>query len=528
MSETVAESEERATGVLPANAFRSALLLALIFGAIKFSLHLFANLWKTHLGWGYFRDEPYYILCGRYLDWGYVDHGPIVALQARMAEMLFGKSPTGIRMFVSLAGGVKVSLCGLLAWQLGARRIGQAIAMSAALVCGIFLAIDSFLSMNAFEPVFWTAVVIAVMCILQRGGMQWWILLGVAAGLGCENKPSMVFFLGAVILGLLVTPQRRILWTKGMLAAVAITTLLALPNLLWQMHHHWATLEFLRNVKADHRYTTPSILAFLITQAVIIVPVSLPIAGAGLLWLILAKRSSPYRFLGFTYIFFLLIMMVFREAGKEYYLAAVYPLLLAAGGAAYEEYAVGRRRWLLPTYFVLTVLSGVIEIPFLLTTITPQQWIAAESFLHVRRASSIRYKPLPDFLAMDFGWQELTDQVTQVYQSLSPEDRARAGICTMDYGTAAAINFLGEGRGLPFAISGHNNFYLWGPHGETGAVMIDVSIESRETLLREYRTVEVIAPMYHPYALRWGYVIYLCRDRKVPLTEDWASKKHYF
>lgn len=67
------------------------LKLSLLFALIKLVLHIADNLLQSHLGWGYFTDEFYYILCGERLDWGYVDHGPIVALQARLAVLLFGK-----------------------------------------------------------------------------------------------------------------------------------------------------------------------------------------------------------------------------------------------------------------------------------------------------------------------------------------------------------------------------------------------------------------------------------------------------
>ncbi len=63
----------------------AAIRLALIFAAIKLALHVVANLWEAHIGYGYFRDELYYLICGRHLAWGYVDHGPIVALQAGSA-----------------------------------------------------------------------------------------------------------------------------------------------------------------------------------------------------------------------------------------------------------------------------------------------------------------------------------------------------------------------------------------------------------------------------------------------------------
>jgi 4-amino-4-deoxy-L-arabinose transferase-like glycosyltransferase len=67
------------------------------------------------------------------MAWGYVDMPPLTALQARLAEMLFGLSPAGVRIFSFLAAGVNVGLAGLLAWQLGGRRITQLLAMTAVL-----------------------------------------------------------------------------------------------------------------------------------------------------------------------------------------------------------------------------------------------------------------------------------------------------------------------------------------------------------------------------------------------------------
>lgn len=38
--------------------------------------------------YGYFRDELYFLDCGRHLDWGYVDHAPMIGLVARFALLL--------------------------------------------------------------------------------------------------------------------------------------------------------------------------------------------------------------------------------------------------------------------------------------------------------------------------------------------------------------------------------------------------------------------------------------------------------
>ena len=98
---------------------QSATRLALLFAAIKLLLHIATNVWEAHIGYGYFRDELYYIICGRNLAWGYVDHGPGVALQAKLSLAIFGKSLAGIRMLSAVAGAGRVFVTGILAWSLG-------------------------------------------------------------------------------------------------------------------------------------------------------------------------------------------------------------------------------------------------------------------------------------------------------------------------------------------------------------------------------------------------------------------------
>jgi hypothetical protein len=122
----------KTTVVRPVNAeLRDALRVAAAFGAFLVLFHVALTLWVRHEGYGYFRDEMYYLICGRHLTWGYVDHGPLVAVQARLAETLFGKSLVGLRMFAAIGGGMRVFLTGILAWALGGRRAAQVLAMIA-------------------------------------------------------------------------------------------------------------------------------------------------------------------------------------------------------------------------------------------------------------------------------------------------------------------------------------------------------------------------------------------------------------
>lgn len=429
-------------------------------------------------------------------------------------------------MLAAIAGAVKLVLTGILAWQLGAGRRGQLMALAAVLLSAQFLSVDSFLTMNAFEPVFWMTALIAVLQIARTGGQagsdRWWILLGVAAGIGCENKPSMVFFLVALLMGLAMTQERRILRSKGFLLAIALTVVLASPYLLWNISHGWATFHFLRNETVSRR---SSIKMFLPLQALQVGFVAIPMLAAGLLWLLRAKSAVRFRFLGWTYLFFLFIMMALRS--KNYYLGPIYPLLFAAGGVAFERYmAAHRKSWLVPICLAQMFTLEMLSLPMILPAVSPDQWLSIAALKNLGRPGH-EGSHFTQFYALRFGWQELTDDVTRIYEGLPAAEKAQAGIICVDWNTASAIDFLSEGRGLPFAISGHNNFFLWGPHGETGAVMIVITRQTRDELLNEYARVEKVGSMHDPYALDWHTQIYLCHGRKQPFSQDWQSLKHY-
>ena len=143
------------SSVLPIQSCKAQCGWRLSFAAVKLALHVAANLWEAHIGYGYFRDEFYYILCGRNLAWGYVDHGPGVAVQAKLSLLLFGKSLAGLRFLSALGGAGRVFLTGMLAWSMGGRRPAQALAMIGVLVAPQYLGTDSFLSMNSYESLFW-------------------------------------------------------------------------------------------------------------------------------------------------------------------------------------------------------------------------------------------------------------------------------------------------------------------------------------------------------------------------------------
>jgi hypothetical protein len=507
---------------------RHALQLAAVFALVKLALQVGLTVYTTHLGYGYFRDEFYYIICGRFLDWGYVDQSPMVALQARLATILFGKSLVGLRLFSAMAGAARVFLTGLIAWSLGGRRAAQFLAMLCVIIAPCYIGGDGYLSMNSFESIFWMGCILTLALIACGASPKWWLMVGLLGGLGLENKPSMTFFLVALVLGLLVTPQRKLMASRWFAGAIALTILLALPNLLWQFRHHWPTWEFLTNGKIEHKSVVVSPVAFILEQILTLHPLNVLVWGTGLVWLLVSPRARNFRWIGATYLFFLAIMIALHA--KDYYLVPIYPMLFAAGALAWEGTTTPSpaRPWRIGALATALVVTAAIILPMASPILAPEQWIRYTQALHLTSKSQEKYAtgPLPQFYADRFGWQEMVDQVTHIYDSLPAADKAKVGIYCSNYGEASAVNFLGHG--LPFAVSGHNNYFLWGPHGYSGEVMIVISGDSVESLREYYSDVQIVGEMNHPYSMSFEHrYIFLVRGRKQNLTEIWPDRKHY-
>lgn len=504
--------------------------LCLAFAAIKLAIEFVGNVVAQHFGYGIFRDEMYYLICGRHLAWGYVDQAPMVALQARVAKILFGFHHLALfRLFSALAGAAKVFLTGVLVWQMGGKRMAQMLAMIAVLIAPVYLGIDSFLSMNSFEPMFWMGCLIAIILIVRGGSPRWWILFGVLGGLGVLNKPDIAFFLVALLVALLLTPQRRILWNRWTLAAVALIVLIALPYLLWQIHHQWPTLEWLNNVNHSGKNVKLGPLAFLGAQIQMLNPISIFLLLPGLIWLFVAKSAREFRWIGIMYLVLLAIMIHFYA--KDYYVAPVYPVLFAAGALAWQQTFSSSRKtaWLLPAWCVAMAVLGAITLPMAIPVLPPYTLIRYTKALHLKSGNTETAKtgPLPQFYADRFGWHGLVAEVAQIYRSLSPTEQSKVGIFCENYGEASAINLFGPKYGLPTAISGHQNYFYWGPHGYTGQLLIVVG-QRKQDPEKYCSSVEQVGATDNPLAMPYeNGPIYLCRGGRIPLAKYWPHVKNW-
>lgn len=222
--------------------------IAWILGAFAFLLQM-----ATNGRYGYFRDELYYLACSDHLAFGYVDLAPLIAWLARGSRMIFGDSIHAIRLLPALAFGAEVALAGFLTRELGGRKWAIFLACVCVLLAPVILGNGTRLAMNPVEPLFWMGCLYVLLVALNRQQPALLPYCGVLLGFGLLNKHSTVFFLGALVVGLALTPERHIFASKWFWARAVIAFLIALPNAVWQYAHHFPTLEDLRNVKATHK-----------------------------------------------------------------------------------------------------------------------------------------------------------------------------------------------------------------------------------------------------------------------------------
>lgn len=505
--------------------FRGAWALAGGLGFLLFFIHMLAS-----GRYGYFVDELYYLACSRHLDWGYVDQAPLIAVITRFERATLGDSLHALRFLPALAAGLKVLLAGWIARELGARRYAIALACVAVMAAPIYLGLDSILTMNGFEPCFWMGMALIALKIFHGGSPTLWLLFGVVAGIGLQNKHSTLFFGFGLFLGLLFTKQRRQfrdpwIWLGGLIAA-----LIFLPNLLWEVHRHFPTIELLRNVQASGRNTATGWLGFLASQLLLLHPLAAPLWIAGIVFLFRDRQGKGWGVLAWAYVVLMLCMLLLD--GRIYYPAPAYPMLFAAGAVAFQEWVERRGwNWLKPAYVAALAVTAVALAPFTyFPMLSVEQYIAYSRFLHFAppKIENHRQGPLPQIYADQFGWKEMAQVVADAYFRLPPEERKDCAIFGQNYGQAGAIDFFGAKMGLPPAISGHQSYFYWGPSGYSGECMI-VMGDTYESLAGKFESVEKAGTVYHPLSMPYQHFdVFVCRRPKFGnLQAVWPALKNW-
>jgi len=474
--------------------------------------------------YGFFRDELYYAACGEHPAWGYVDHSPLAPWASYLSRALLGDSLFALRFLPALASAAKIFLGGWIAREIGGGKFAQFFASFTVLCAPIYLTFDNFLSMNSFEPVFWMTSAAIVLRILNGGDQRLWLLFGVVAGLGVLNKHSMLFFGSGLTLGLLVTRARWVFRSIWIWLGALIVCLSFLPNLLWEIHNDYPTIQLLHTVIGT-KYSTVPPLEFIAQQALLTHPLAAPVWLAGLWFLLFDAAGKKYAFLAVAYFVVLVEMLVLH--GKIYYLAPAYVMLLAAGAVWIETRALPRAgTWLKPTLVAPLFVGAMIAAPLAMPILPVREAIKYCAFWDVKsvHVENVPLGELPQLFGDMFGWEEQVQAISRAFHSLPEADRAKAALLAYNYGEAGAIDYFGKHYGLPKAISGHNQYGYWGSRRITGEVVVAIGF-SADRLKRTFDEVLPFDTISPKYAMpeETNLTIYICRKPKSPLTATWKE-----
>jgi len=503
---------------MPKAFFRRELLtnpaaIALYLSLFKLLLHLFAN-----GQFGYHRDELYYMACGQHLDFGYVDHPPLIALLARVWIGVIGNSLFSIRFLPAVAGAIVVYFTGLITRELGGRTYAAIIACLSVMIAPVILSTDNLFTTNVFDQLFWVMGIYLIVKILKYDKPKGWIWVGLIIGLGLLNKHSVVFLIFGLGVGLLLTSQRRYFRNKYFWIGTGVTILIFAPNLIWQIKHGWPTIEFLREAEIN-RPTGGSLFDFVKQITFSFHPLTLPIWAAGFYFLLLSKDGKRYRLLAVLFITLLIFFSIQRS--KDYYLAPVFPMLWASGAVMLERLIRKRKLILLRSAIIGILLVGGIalaplSIPILSFDKTVEYCEYARGGLH------------PVYSDM-LGWENMVETVARVYNNLPEDEKRVCGIMTQNYGQAAAINFFGAKYDLPGAISPHNSYWLWGPGDYTGEIMITTGI-SPEGLSQGFESHRVAEVVVNDYVMWYetNQPVIIWKNPRMPLAAMWPYLKLYY
>ncbi len=498
---------------------RSLLPLAGIAFA-KLAFHL-----ATARGYGFFRDEFYYLASTDHLDWGYVEHPPLSIWLLALSRTVLGDSIIATRFLPALAGAATIFIAGLIVRELGGGRRAELVAALAVFIMPTYLIMGHFFSMNSFDILFWAALSWIAIRALIHEQPRLWLVFGVLAGIGLMNKISVGFLLFGFVAGLLLTSQRSRLLRPWLWSGGLIALLIFLPHLLWQMQYDWPTLEFQANARA-HKNLSLSVFDFAGEQVIFANPITLPLWLVGIGGLLFNRRLVAIRPMGFIYP--ILFVLFVTQSGKAYYLAPIYTLLFAVGAVVIEP-ALEWRRWVTPAVTALLLIFGLAILPMAVPVLSPESFIAYTRSLGFTPPAIEKNEQaaLPQIFADMHDWQEIIDTVDRVAATLPASERKRAVVLATNYGEAGAIDVLGPARGLPPVVAGHNSYWLWPPENLDGPVI--TLHRTREELEPWFEHIERVDTIECQWCMPYQNhsPVHIARGLKLPLDEFWLEMKRF-
>jgi 4-amino-4-deoxy-L-arabinose transferase-like glycosyltransferase len=402
----------------------------------------------TNGRYGFHRDELQVLSDAHHLDWGFVPYPPMTPFLENISLHLFGLSLIGLRLFSVIAQSLAIFVTGRMAWELGGHRLAQITAALSVALSPLPIFEATEFQYSSFDLLWWVLIAYFVIRLLKTEDPRYWLAIGATIGLGLQTKYTILFFITGLLAGLVFTSARRYLLNRWFWSGVALALLIFLPNLLWQVRHEFISYHFLHHIHVRD-VAQGRANGFLRGQFLICANLfAAPLWIAGLFGYF---RNRRYRMLAWMYVVPFALFVVAK--GRDYYLAAAYPMLIAMGAVVAERWLARMSRVARSTlevvYYAGLVSIGIFAIAF----IVPLQSSGPLKQFALGNNGDLRE---------EFGWTELVKTVADIRDSLPLDQQQHLGIIVGNYGEQGAIEIYGPAYHLPPPISMTNSAWLRG------------------------------------------------------------------
>lgn len=297
-------------------------------------------------------DEAYYGLYGKFLDWGYYDHPPMVALLVRISSLVFSGN-LGIRfMTIILQLGTI-----LLIWKtLGLKNPDVSAVISFFIISGSISMFSAYGVITAPDAplLFFTALFLFLYKkFIDNQKWSTTLLLALSMAGLIYSKYQSVLVIGFIILADIRLLRSIKFWIAGLLALLLLS-----PHFYWQYTNNFPSFQYHLIDRADS-FDWKYFLEYLPNQMAVFNPL---ILGAAFYVILKYKaenkfnRSLYLQIIGFIGFFWL---TSFRGHVEPHWtIACSIPMIILISEKSIGNAALFRftRKYLLPSVFLLIMI----------------------------------------------------------------------------------------------------------------------------------------------------------------------------
>ena len=200
-----------------------------------------------------FYDEAYYLGWAQTPDWGYYSKPPMVGWLIAVTTAIFGNAEWAVKLGAPLC----YSLAAILIYKTAEFLVdSKAAFLSGAIFLFMPLVAFNSLFITTDAPLifFWCLCFYAFIRARQCNEWQWWLIAGVAGGLGLLSKYTFILLPVTFLLYAAFSPAgRQLLLNPRFWITCVLALSFLLPNLYWNYQHDFISFQHTAEISHQDR-----------------------------------------------------------------------------------------------------------------------------------------------------------------------------------------------------------------------------------------------------------------------------------